>query len=120
MTAQDFFTKVKIVKEDTVEVEGIGPIKVRGLTASEWDEYESHCLKDGGDGKDKFVPDRAKLVQLGATDPAFAAGDYPSLAKMPVKALSPLANAIAKLSGMGEGDRGNASGSTAAAGSGSS
>lgn len=89
------------INEDTVEIEGVGPVRVRGLSRGE--VFALRKAKESGRLKDEAAWDR-RLVSLAMVDPAMTedeVGEWQD--SSPAGELEDVTKKIQQLSGMAEG-----------------
>lgn len=88
-----------------VEVPDLGTVHVRGMTATEYDRYESACVATE-DGKQVYRGNRPLLVRMTVCTPegslVFRAEDDEYLATLPPDVVNPLAEAAYELTGLGK------------------
>lgn len=93
---RDEFLRIKPTIEPIETV--AGPAFIRTITAGEKDEFEREAKKDG--------KVRCRLLLVGVCDeqgkPVFTNLDLPTLDALPLTAVEPIADAIAKLNKFGE------------------
>lgn len=99
------------VKSESVDVAGVGPVEVRGLTGGDYDEFEAGCTVDDGKGGRAFKMDRALLVKLtvyepGTDTPVFAGDEVSAVRNLPASILNPIARVAVRLCGLDD-DPGN-------------
>lgn len=101
------------VPSEMVEVDGIGAIELRGLTAGARDEWEQRIYAAKGKPLRNI---RAGLVALCIYEngkPVFGASDIEELGHLPAAVVDRLYDIAARLSGMGPKDRETAEGNSA-------
>ena len=80
---------------ETLEVPGLGTVRVKPLTAGERDRFEQAGAESGG----KYV--RARFLVAGVVDeagrPIFTDDDLPRLDELPAAVVQPVVEAIARL-----------------------
>ena len=108
MTALDYLRKIQRPIE-TITVPQWGEVRLRGLSAAEWDLHEAASVK--GEGKaSTYVSDTATLIRFAVVDeagkPVFDDTHLVALGELPAEVSRPLVKAIFKLCGIGT-DLGN-------------
>lgn len=103
------------IPSEVVDVDGIGPVTVRGLTAGARDEWEQRIYAAKGKPLRNV---RAGLVALCVYDggkPVFGSADVDAVGELPAAVVDRLYDVAARLSGMGPKDRETAEGNSEAA-----
>lgn len=101
------------IPSEVVEVDGVGPVTVRGLTAGARDEWEQRIYAAKGKPLRNV---RAGLVALCLVDevgkPLFVSSDIDAVGELPAAVVDRLYDVAARLSGMGGKDRETAEGNS--------
>jgi hypothetical protein len=102
LTRESFFATAPAFPSETVELDGMGAVVVRVMSAGDRDRWEAMLRKD--------IPAdfRARLVVLTAFGddgkPLFTPADVPQLSALPSTVLDPIVEAAARVNKMRPGD----------------
>jgi len=97
---------------EVVDVPGVGPITIRGMTAAGRDEWEQRIFHAQGKTLRNI---RATMITLCAYDgdsPLFTAKDLDAIGELPASVVDSLYDVAARLSGMGQSAKEQAEGNS--------
>lgn len=104
MTANELLAKITRPTE-AITVPQLGEVKLRALTAAEWDLHEAASVRREPGKEAEYISDSATLIRYAVVDDAganvFTDEHLPSLALFPAEVSRPLTKAIFKLCGIG-------------------